>query len=76
MVSNRSTPQIFWVLDLNFIPHQKYEYRYPRHNEVQPLLVYQIKLNDELLFVEVQSMETKEGLDSQPTKFLDLYFFQ
>lgn len=61
------------VLDLNFIPHQKYEYRYPRHNEVQPLLVYQIKLNDELLFVEVQSMETKEGLDSQPTKFLDLY---
>lgn len=66
------TAQSKMVLDLSTIESQKYEYRYLQHNEVQPQIVYQIALNEEIVFVEVQPIELVQELDYKTQNILNL----
>lgn len=67
-----SNAQSKLVLDLSQIPHQKYEYRYLQHNDVPPQIVYQIKTDEMILFIEVQVSETPEDLNQNGTIIFNL----
>lgn len=67
-----SNAQSKLVLDLSQIPHQKYEYRYLQHNDVPPQIVYQIKTDEMILFIEVQFSEMPEDLNQNATIIFNL----
>lgn len=60
------------VLDLSALSHQKYEYSYLHHNDLQPQMVYQIKINEATLFLEIQPLQTKQELGSNAIMITDL----